>query len=181
MAVTATPRIGPAAYDQIGPAIASNGFDYLVAWTTTLPTGPAVSAVRVNSDETLATPVAVPLDSNARSVTVTPGRDGYFAAWISDKGLNVAITDSYGRIEHSVTIPQDGLTAGAQTLAAWNGAVCLVVAGFAGPFLGTLLDNNGDVIQSGIPLGDAHGEITRFSLIVDSVGFLLLSTKTNSL
>ena len=178
--LTATPRIGPAAYDQFAPSIASNGFDYLVAWTTATPTGDAVSAVRVNADGTLATDVAVPLDSNGRSVSITPGRDGYFATWLSDQGVNAAITDSYGRIEHRVTIAQDGLTAASQTLAAWNGAVHFLVAGFAGPFLGTLLDNNANVIRSGIPLGDTHGDLTRVALTVDDSGFLLLSTKGNA-
>ncbi len=181
MAITTTPRVGPAAYDQLGPSIASNGFDYLVAWTTAMPTGDAVSAVRVNADGTLATEVAIPFDSNhAHSITITPGRDGYFATWISDQGVNAAITDSYGRIEHRVTIAQDGLTAGSQTLAAWNGAVQFVVAGFAGPFLGTLLDNNANVLQSGIPLGDTHGDLTRVALTADDSGFLLLSTKGNA-
>lgn len=170
---TQTARVGPAAYDQFGPVIASNGFDYLVAWTTP---GLGVYATGVNSDGTLATEIAMPIDSNAHGVSITPGRDGYFAAWMSDKGLNAAIMDSYGRVERRVTLPQDDRNA--QTLAAWNGAVHLVVSGFNGPFVGTLIDNNGEVLQSSIPIGDTHGEVnTKAALTADSEGFLVLSTK----
>ena len=149
-----------------------------MAWTTLLPSGPALYATRVNSNGTLATDIATPLDSNAHSVSLTAGRDGYFAAWISNKGLNAAITDSYGRIEHRVTVAQDGLTTSSQTLAAWNGAVHLVVSGFDGPFFGTLLDNNGDILQSNIPIGDTHRELnTRTAMTADTAGFLVVSTK----
>jgi len=176
---TQSARVGPAAYDQWAPAVASNGFDFLVAWTTTRPNNrSAVYVTRVNSDGRLETEIAQPLDSIGATgcgVSVTPGRDGYFAAWISEGGLSAAITDSYGRVEHRVTIPQDP-TACTSTLAAWNGVAHLVVSGFAGPFAGTLFDNNGSVIESNIPIGNTHGD-ARIALTADGSGFLILSTK----
>lgn len=180
---TQTSRIDAAADDQWQPTVASNGFDYLVGWETSPPSGStsSVYVTRVNSDGTLATDVALPLDPTARdahSLTVVPGRDGYFATWISDKGLNVAIMDSYGRIERRATVPQDDPNRSNQTLAAWNGAVSLVVSGAVGPFVGTLVDNNGEVLGSNIPIGDTHGESRIFkALTADSAGFLILSTK----
>ena len=175
---TETPRIGPAAFNQTEASIASNGFDYLAAWTTDLPNGSSVSAVRVNSDGTMATTLPVPLDPNARGVNISAARDGYFASWISDSGLNAAIMDSYGRIEQRTTIAQPGVTA---TVTAWNGAVHLVLAQSDGPFTASLFDDNGDVIQSAIPVGDTHGDANaRLALTVDGAGFLVLSTKEDA-
>ena len=176
---TQSARVGPAAYDQWAPAVASNGFDFVVAWTTTRPNNrSAVYVTRVNSDGRLETEIAQPLDSVGATgcgISLTPGRDGYFAAWSSEGGLSAAITDSYGRVEHRVTIPQDA-TACASTLAAWNGVAHLVVSGSAGPFAGTLFDNNGSVNESNIPIGNTHGD-ARIALTADGAGFLILSTK----
>jgi hypothetical protein len=186
---TTTSRIGPAAYDQVAPVVASNGFDYLVAWTTNIPSGSAIYTVRVNANGTLESELARPLDpspdvspssdKHPHAVSLTPGRDGYFLAWISDDGLNAAITDAFGAVERRQTVPQDNPKE-SSTLAAWNGAAYLVLSGFSGPFMATLFDNNGQVIRTNIPIGDTHLDFSHNALVADGTGFLVLSTKQTS-
>jgi len=180
---TATPRTGAAAFDQSGAEVASNGFDYLAGWTSTIrdsnpPRSAGVYVARVNADASLAAPIATPLDPSAidaRGLSISAGRDGYFASWISEKGLNVAILDSFGRTERRTTIAAQPSS---RTLTAWNGAVHLVLAGFDGPFDAALFDDNGNVIASDIPVGDSHGDTTiKVALTNDDAGFLVLATK----
>src|ERR1019366_8692160 len=53
-----------------------------------------------------------------------------------------------------------------------------VLSGLNGPFTASLFDNNGDVIASSIPVGDAHGDETiKVALMSDDAGFLVLATK----
>lgn len=176
-------RTGPAAYDQAAPVIASNGIDYLTAWTTVAfsPTyAMHVYAARVNADGTVEGDIATLLDTDAQfahGVSVTQGRDGYFVAWMSEKGMTAAILDSYGRVERRTTVAQDDPYHNGRTIAAWNGAVHIVVSGFAPTFSATLLDDNASVIASNIPIGDTHGDATSVAVVADSSGFLVLSTK----
>jgi hypothetical protein len=176
-------RTGPAAYDQAAPVVASNGFDYLTAWTT-VAFSPAYAmhayAARVNANGTVDGTIATLLDTDAQfahGVSVTQGRDGYFVAWMSEKGMTAAILDSFGRVERRTTVAQDDQNHDGRTIAAWNGAVHIVVSGFAPAVSATLLDDNGSVIASNIPIGDTHGEATSFAVVADSAGFLVLSTK----
>lgn len=185
--VTTTSRTGPAAFDQVGAVVASSGFDYLAAWTTNEPSGSGVYTVRVNADGSLATDIAMPLDpppgslppvgTHPHAVSLTPGRDGYFLAWMSDDGLKAVITDAFGVVERRQTVPRDN-PQGSSTLAAWNGTVYLVLSGFSGPFTAALFDNNGEVLASNIPFGDTHGDpLVLNALIADGAGFLALSTQ----
>lgn len=171
-------RTGPAAYDQAAPVVASNGIDYLVAWTTV--SFSHVYAARVGADGSVAGEIGTMLDSDsqfAHGVSLTPGRDGYFAAWMSEKGMTAAMLDSYGRVEQRVTVPQDDPYHSARTIAAWSGYAHLVVSGFVGPFTATVFDIGGNVIVSNIPIGDTHGEQTSVAMVADTAGFLVLSTK----
>ena len=121
-------------------------------------------------------------DPHGWAISIAPGRDGYFATWISDAGLNAASIDSYGRIEHLARIPKSGLTKASTTLTARNGAVHLVLSGLDGPFTATLFDEDADVLVDNIPIGDTRGDpSTRITLTADSAGFLVLSTKQNAL
>jgi hypothetical protein len=186
---TTTDRIDSAAYEQVRPVVASNGFDYLAAWTTNTPIGSGLYTARVNANGTLESDLARAIDpsgsflpstdSHPHGVSLTPGRDGYFLTWISDAGLNAAITDAFGAVEHSATVPQDNPNT-SSTLAAWNGAAYLVLSGFSGPFTAALFDNNGLVIRSNIPIGDTHKDVSRNALVADGNGFLVLSTKQTS-
>jgi hypothetical protein len=180
--VSSPPRVGAAAYDQSQATVASNGIDYLAAWTSITPGGSHVYATKVNSDGTLADEIAHQLDANAArafAVSLTQGRDGYLASWLSENGLTAAITDSFGRIERQATIPRAGMSNGAvhRTLSAWNGSIYLVVTGFDHAIIGTTLDNNGSVLDANIPIGDMHGYITPAALIADREGFLLVVAK----
>jgi hypothetical protein len=187
------PRIGPPLYTPSNRSrasagnlsLASNGFDYLVAWTATGDLIPStLYTMRVNSDGSLATDLPVPVDPpplfelppNPHAISVTPGRDGYFLGWLSDKGLTGAVTDGYGRIEHKTTVAVDNTDG---TLAAWNGAAHLVLTtSKAGPFSATVFDNNGDVLATNAPIGDTHLDSrTLLALTGDSAGFLAISTK----
>ncbi len=168
--------------------MSSNGFDYLAAWTTTAAPDSRVianvSVARVNADGTVPDSVAVPLDPtalNARGVSISPGRDGYFASWISESGLNAAVLDSFGRVERRVTVPQDTSSAVARTLTAWNGAVHFTLSGFHGPFTGTLFDDNAELLASDIAVGNARDDgTTHVALTNDGGGFLVLSNKRTS-
>lgn len=177
---------GPAAFDQNSAVVASNGFDYLVAWTTATPIGGAIATQRVNADGTLEGVLPRPLDPspndwtvrNARALSMSPSRDGYFLSWLSDAGLNVAMTDAYGVPIRRMTYPRPPAPALARTRTAWNGAVHLVLAAYKGPFDATLIDNNGNVIAADVPIGNTHGEPThRDAVVADASGFLVLSTK----
>jgi hypothetical protein len=171
------PRVGPAAYTQIAPRLASNGVDYLAAWTTESPDGGShVYAAAVRSDGTVDGTIARQLDTNAaraRGVSLTPGRDGYLAAWKSEKGLSAAITDSFGRIERQVTTPNEDEHE-ADTLSAWDGASYLVVTGSTNAFVGMALDNNCEILEADIPLGERSG---ASALTAERDGFLFLAAR----
>jgi len=187
LSITPKARIGAAAFNQAGAVVASNGVDYLAGWTSSqdlnlLPQDQTIGVfvARVNADGSLASPIALPLDptaTRARGLSLSPSRDGYFASWVSEKGVNGAVIDSFGRVERQSTIVED-TSAFAQTLVAWNGTVHLVLSGFNGPFTAALFDNNGEVLASGIPVGDAYGDETiQAALTSDGAGFLVLATK----
>jgi len=98
---------------------------------------------------------------------------------MSEKGLTAAIMDSFGRIERQVTIPrsEDGGYFATRTLSAWNGVSHLVVTGSAYAIIGAALDNNCDILEPAIPLGDMHGEWAPMALTAEGDGFLLLASK----
>jgi hypothetical protein len=187
LSITPKARIGAAAFNQVGAVVASNGVDYLAGWTSsqnlnllTQSQTIGVFVARVNADGSLAAPIARPLDptaTSARGLNLSPSRDGYFASWVSEKGVNGEVMDSLGRVERQSTTLED-TAAFSQTLVAWNGTVHLVLSGFNGPFTAALFDNNGLVLASGIPVGDAHGDETiKAALTSDGAGFLVLATK----
>ena len=188
--VTNSARTTPAALQQLGPVVASNGFDFLTAWTTVGPNSDTVIYTqRIGADGSLAGDLPRPLDPTASSfapdahthphgVGLTPARDGYFLSWLSDAGLNAAIVDAFGAVLHNVTLQHKGWS-GDFTLAAWNGSAHLVLSGFVGPFSATLFDNNGSVIAADVPIGDTHADSSvRTAVTADDSGFLVLSTKT---
>ncbi|MFZ2491069.1 MAG: hypothetical protein WA208_06270, partial [Thermoanaerobaculia bacterium] len=184
-AFTSKTPIGPAAYDQTSAVVASNGFDYLAAWTTETPLGGVIATQRVNADGTLDGLLARPLDPvppvwtvrNARALAMSASRDGYFLSWLSDAGLNIAMTDAFGVPMNRITRPLANVPLRGKTLTAWNGAVHLVLSGYDGPFQATLVANNGSVVAADVPVGNTHGEYTADAVVADTSGFLVLSTK----
>src|SRR6185436_15947083 len=112
----------------------------------------------VRSDGTVGAELATPLDLEAArsyGVSVTAGRDGYFAAWISEKGINAAILDSFGRVERRTAVPYTDVLHNVQTSSAWNGAVHLVVARSATrPAVAAVFDNNGTAIAPPIAISE---------------------------
>lgn len=176
--------VAPAAFDQTSVVVASNGFDYLAAWTTETPLGGVIATQRVSADGTLEGSLPRPLDPtpndwtvrNARALAMSASRDGYFLSWLSDAGLNIAMTDAFGVPMKRITRPLSAPLRG-KTLTAWNGAVHLVLSGYDGPFHATLVDGNGNLIAADVPIGNTHGEYTRDAVVADTSGFLVLATK----
>jgi hypothetical protein len=179
---SAPPRTAAAAFVQAAPVVASNGATFFSAWTTlATPYGYHVYATPLGPDGTPSPALPTPLDPQAASsyaISVSAARDGYFASWISEAGINAAIFDSFGRIEQrSVVKSSPDPERSARTLTAWNGAVHLVISGFNGPIVGTTFDDNGNPIQSGIDAGSTN-DSTVPALVADSSGFLLLATRS---
>jgi len=163
-------RTGPSAFGQGGAVVASHG-GYLTAWTTFAPY-PLGSSVWIS---TPAATTATPLDPGnilARGVSLSSGRDGYFAAWYSDGQMSAAVIDSFGRVERRTRVP---LTNGGEegaTLTAWNGAVHLVVCRCR-TLSATLFDDNGDAITPAMEIGSPDAKI---ALLSDANGFLVVSS-----
>lgn len=181
-------RSGPAAYDQSNPVLASNGIDYLAAWTTTAVvkgTTRHVYAAQVHADGTLAADIATQLGDPAGDtygVSISPGRDGYFVAWLTDKGATAAVLDSYGRTERFASVMQPAAPYG-HTLTAWDGSTHIVLSGFSasvgenGAYSATLLDDNANVIAENIAVGTQVDGALAQCVIADSAGFLVLSNR----
>jgi len=168
-------RTGPAAFQQIGAVVAAHGSDYLAAWTSDAQAlGTSVWIALAHADGTLAAATATPLDplnAGARGVSLSSGRDGYFAAWYSDGQLSAAVIDSFGRVERRTRVPLESLRDGV-TRTAWNGAVHIVVCQ-SRTLTATLFDDNGEVIAAPIDIGNPEA---RIDVIADASGFLVLSS-----
>jgi len=169
-------RTGPAAFQQTGAVVAAHGGDYLAAWTTNAPYpfGSSVWIALVHPDGSLASDTASPLDplnAAATGVSLSSGRDGYFAAWYSDGQLSAAVIDSFGRVERRTRAPLASLSSGL-TQTAWNGAVHIVVCQ-SRTLTATLFDDNGEVIAAPIDIGSPEA---RIAVIADASGFLVLSS-----
>jgi hypothetical protein len=170
-------RTGPAAFTQTDTAIAAHNSDYLAAWTTEAPSplGTSVWCALVHPDGTLAADTATPLDpgnSTACGVSLSEGRDGYFAAWYSAGQLSAAVIDSFGRVERRTRLPFPQSN-WAFTHTAWNGAVHIVVTQTSSTLTATLFDDNGEQIGGPTDIGSPQAHI---DVIADASGFLVLSS-----
>lgn len=164
-------RTGPAAFAQSGPVVASHGGDYLTAWTTVAPYPLGTSVWISTPTATTATPLD-PGNVLARGVSLSSGRDGYFAAWYSDGQVSAAVIDSFGRIERRTRVQLASGGVDGSTLTAWNGAVHLVVCQ-CNTLNATLFDDNGDAIAPTIELGNPEA---RIAVLSDANGFLVVSS-----
>ncbi len=173
-------RVGPAAYGQVDPAIASNGIGYLAAWVTGSPDGPMIQAQSIAADGTLEGDLPKLIDSPSgpcpmdfpcayqAGLNVTASRDGYFIAWLAADGIHAVFTDPTGSIERRTTVPAAN---GRVAAAVWNGAAYLVVSDhFSEGFTVTLLDNNGMVMQSVVTAVPSP----LLGLTTDASGFLMV-------
>ena len=169
---TADARTGPAAFDQFDPVIASHGNGNLAAWTTRAPYPLGTSVWISTLDAAIATPLD-PLNVSASGVSLSSGRDGWFAVWTSDKQLSAAAIDSFGRVERTTRVAIAGTPASiGKTMTAWNGAVHIAVCQCSTLSV-TLFDDNADVIAGPTDIGDPQA---RIAVLADPSGFLVVSS-----
>lgn len=180
------PRIGSRALPILDYTVASNGIDYLAAWTASTSQGAAIYAQRIHADGSLDGELPKLIEAphglyggapSLGDVKVAGAPSGYLLAWASSEGLTLVFTDANGGTKRRSVI---GIAPAAQTLVAANAGTFLVVSGFRDammPFTATLLDSEGTVVQSLIPRGGIDAEPGTAALVAEADGYLVLCTK----
>jgi hypothetical protein len=177
------PVPGLAGGNQIDPAVACNGRDYLVVWINPSP-GPSggqgdIRGTRVRSSDGLILDVGgLPISTapqNQRNPVVASDGTDYFVAWVDDRNFSQTSADIYG-----TKITSDGRVVAPNGVAVCNlsgsqeepGIACngsnYLVVWTQGRVMGTFVGRDGVVISTNVPI--ATGAPTKFAPAVASDG-----------
>ena len=160
---------------------ASNGFDFLTAWVARTPhLGWQVYTRAVRADGSLIGSHPSPLQTDGQEtwgVSLSRGRDGYFAAWITFSAVNAAVVDSFGRVERRTSVDHHVTNPYGATFSAWSGTTYLVVASIGNSTSGILFDNDANVLRTAIPIANRSVDSMPLALTADTTGFLVVAAR----
>jgi hypothetical protein len=174
-------RTAPPRYEQINIVAASDGHDFLTAWIGRTPGGAMPFARAVRANGTIQGAAATPLQaetSTARGLSLSRGRDAYFAAWHSTAGEHVAILDAFGRVMRRTNTARAIADSYSTTRTAWNGAAHLVLSLDGGSFSATIYDNDANAIATNLSLGTVANAVDA-AVITDDAGFVVMIAVQN--